>query len=255
MGKNAASFERLSKCVRLAALRGTTMPIKQTKPTLYSNFVNSAGERVRTALALKGIAYDYVSVMEIGLDAYRKINPQGLMPTLMVDGQPMAQATAILEYLEEAYPDPTLLPVDPILRARARGFAQHITSEMHAIDIIRIRRFLHQSLNVDEAGIGRWQRHWFDIGFNTLETELSRREEALPFCFSEAPGWADLHLVPQVRKGMSRFNVDMKPFPLIAGIFERCAVLPAFIAAAPEQQPDYKGAFAEPSLANAEGFR
>ena len=102
-----------------------------------------------------------------------------------------------------------------------------MTSEMHAIDVIRVRRFLYRSLKVDEAGIALWQRHWFDVGFNTLEELLRRQEEPWPFCFGETPGWADLHLVPQVRKGISRFNVDMSPFPLIAGIFERCKVLPA----------------------------
>lgn len=222
--------------------------------TLYSNFVNSAGERVRIALGLKGLEYAYVSVRDIGLDAYREINPQGLMPTLVVNGRAMAQSTAILEYLEETFPEPALLPEDPILRGQARGFGQHITSEMHAVDVIRIRRFLHNRLGVDEAGLAHWQRHWFDVGFNTLEEQLRRREEAWPFCFGREPGWADLHLVPQVRKGVSRFNVDMTPFPLIAGVFDRCAALPAFVAAAPERQPDYKGSFTEPSLANSEGM-
>src|SRR6056297_3107010 len=133
---------------------------------LYSNFVNSAGERVRIALGLKEIEYEYVSVRAMGLDAYRRINPQGLMPALEVDGQSFAQATAILEYLEETVPEPALLPKDPVRRGQARAFGQHITSEMHAIDVIRVRRFLHNQLGVNEFGIDRWQRHWFDVGFN-----------------------------------------------------------------------------------------
>ena len=221
---------------------------------LYSNFVNSAGERVRIALALKEMPYEYISVRSIGMAEYRRINPQGLMPALDVDGRVFAQATAILEFLEEAYPDHPLLPADPIRRGQARAFSQHITSEMHAIDVIRIRRFLYRNLHVDEAGIALWQRHWFDIGFNTLEQHLREREHAWPFCYSEAPGWADLHLVPQVRKGISRFQVDMTPFPLIAGIFERCRVLPAFIAASPSQQPDYQATWTEPPLQHGDGL-
>lgn len=225
------------------------MPLK-----LYSNFVNSAGERVRIGLALKGVPYEYVSVRAIGFDAYKKLNPQGLMPALDVDGRIFAQATAILEYLEEVYPARPLLPADPVRRGMARAFGQHITSEMHAIDVIRVRRFLHQKLGVDLEGVDQWQRHWFDVGFNTLEQHLAEREEPWPFCYGEEPGWADLHLVPQVRKGISRFNVDMTPFPLIAGVFERCRVLPAFIAAEPKNQPDYNGEWTEPDINKGEGL-
>ncbi len=221
---------------------------------LYSNFVNSAGERVRIALALKEVPYEYVSVRAMGHDAYKKLNPQGLMPALEVDGRSFAQATAILEYLEETYPDPPLLPSDPVRRGQARAFGQHITSEMHAVDVIRIRRFLFRSLGVDRDGIDHWQRHWFDVGFKTLEQHLREREEPWPFCYGEAPGWADLHLVPQVRKGISRFDVDMTPFPLIAGVFERCRVLPAFIAAEPKNQPDFKGEWTEPPLEQGDGL-
>ncbi len=225
------------------------MPLK-----LYSNFVNSAGERVRIGLALKGVPYEYVSVRTIGYDAYKKLNPQGLMPALEVDGRIFAQATAILEYLEETFPDRPLLPADPIRRGMARAFGQHITSEMHAIDVIRIRRFLHQDMGVARPEIDLWQRHWFGVGFNTLEQHLREREEPWPFCFGEEPGWADLHLVPQVRKGISRFNVDMGRFPLIAGIFERCRVHPAFIAAEPKNQPDFPGEWTEPDINKGEGL-
>ena len=215
---------------------------------LYSNFVNSAGERVRIGLALKGLDYEYVSVRQLGRENYLAINPQGLMPALDVDGQVFAQATAILEYLEETFPERPLLPADPILRGQARSFGQHITSEMHALDVIRIRRFMHQQLGVDQAGIDQWQRHWFATGFTTLEEHLRRRPETWPFCFGEQPGWGDLHLMPQVRKAISRFNVDMTPYPLIFGIYERCRVLPAFIAASPVSQPDYDPEWSGPEI-------
>ncbi|MFK7942751.1 MAG: glutathione S-transferase N-terminal domain-containing protein, partial [Paracoccaceae bacterium] len=176
------------------------------KLILYSNYVNSAGERVRIALGLKGIDYEYVSVRHIGIEAYRKINPQALMPTLMIDGTPIAQATAILEWLEESYPERLLLPADPVLRARARGFAQFLVSEMHAIDVIRVRRFLTNDLSLDKDAVTRWQLHWFHTGFKVLEQILADRETSTPFCFGETPGWADLHLSPQVHKGISRFG-------------------------------------------------
>ena len=215
---------------------------------LYSNYVNSAGERVRIALGLKGIDYEYVAVRDIGIEAYRKINPQGLMPALMVDGTPLVQATAILEWLEETYPEPALLPSDPVLRAQARGFAQHIVSEMHAIDVIRVRRFLANELGVDADGLTKWQMHWFHTGFRALEQILADRETAWPFCFGETPGWADLHLAPQVHKGISRFQVDMGAYPRIHAIYRACAGLPEFIAARPENQPDWPGEIIEPTL-------
>ena len=218
------------------------------KLTLYSNYVNSAGERVRIALGLKGIDYEYVSVRAIGIEAYRKINPQGLMPTLMIDGTPVAQATAILEWLEDTYPDRPLLPADPILRARARGFAQYLVSEMHAIDVIRVRRFLANDLEVGADGVTSWQLHWFHAGFRALEQTLANRETAWPFCFGDSPGWADLHLSPQVHKGISRFGVDMRQYPLIDGIYRACVDLPEFVAALPENQPDYPGQIVEPVI-------
>jgi len=216
--------------------------------TLYSAYLNSAGERVRTALALKDIDYTYISVREIGWDAYRQVNPQGLMPALKIGDAIIPQATAILEYLEETYPEPPLLPADPVVRAQARGFAQHIVSEMHAIDVIRVRRFLHSGLNVDDAGIAHWQQHWFAVGFTALEELLRRRQTDWRYCYSDAPGWADLHLVPQVRKAIDRFKIDMRPYPLIDGIYRVCIDQPAFMAAAASAQPDYPGKIIEPSL-------
>ena len=217
-------------------------------PTLYSNYLNFAGERVRIALALKGIDYAYVSVRDIGWDAYQEINPQRLLPALKLGDEMIPQSTAILEYLEETYPEPALLPGDPVTRAQARGFAQHIASEMHAIDVIRVRRFLHNELNIAQDGLDRWQLHWFHKGFSALEELLARRTAAYAYCYSDTPGWADLHLMPQVRKGLSRFAVDMTPYPLINAIYERCVDHPAFVRAAPDAQPDYPGEVLEPKL-------
>jgi maleylacetoacetate isomerase len=215
---------------------------------LYSNYVNSAGERVRIALALKGLDYDYISIGQIGWDAYEAVNPQRLAPALKIGEAIIPQSSAILEYLEETHPEPALLPADPVLRAQARGFAQHVVSEMHAVDVIRIRRFLGNELNVSADGIAHWQQHWFAKGFTALEALLARRPEAWPFCFGDRPGWADLHLVPQMRKGLTRFGVGIDAYPLLYGVFQRCADLPEFIAAMPENQPDWPGRLIEPTM-------
>jgi maleylacetoacetate isomerase len=205
---------------------------------LYTLHRNSAGERVRIALNLKGIAYEYVSYTTVGREAYRQINPQALLPTLEVDGRLITQSPAILEYLEETYPEPPLLPADPILRAQARAFGQVIASEMHALTVLRIRRFLGRELGVGEAGLSRWVRHWLGEGLSTLEAMLARRPSAWPFCYGDRPGWADLHLVPQIRNSR-RFGCDVAPYPLLTATDARCVGLDAFRQARPEAQPDY----------------
>lgn len=212
--------------------------------TLYSKYLNSAGERVRIALALKGIDYRYVPVGssgDISWDDYEKINPQRLMPALKIGAVVVPQSSAILDYLEEVFPEPGLLPSDPVLRAQARGFAQHIVSEMHAIDVVRVRRFLRDELRVDQTGIKAWQSHWSAKGFAALEEMLVRRDTPWRYCFGDTPGWADLHLIPQVRKGVSRLDLDMSQYPHINGVYRACVEQPAFIAAAPEAQKDFPG--------------
>lgn len=211
------------------------------KPRLYSNSYNSGGERVRIAMALKRIDYEYVSIKDLGWEAYRSINPQGLLPTLVVGDVLLTQSTAILEYLEETHPEPPLLPSDPMVRALARAFAQAIACEMHAIDVGRVRRFMGDQLAVSDSGLERWSDHWMQEGFTALEALLARRPMQWPYCYGETPGWADLFLVPQVRKGLSRFDLDLGRYPRIADIYRRCEVLPAFVAASPEHQADYAG--------------
>lgn len=210
---------------------------------LYTYQRNSAGERVRIALGLKGLAYDYVSVPGLPPGAYEKINPQGLMPALEVEGRVIAQSAAILAFLEEGWPEPPLLPADPVTRAHARAFAAHIAAEMHALTVNRVRKFLAGELGVGETGAARWTVHWLDLGFAALEAALAARPEPWPFCFSDTPGWADLHLVPQLRNGR-RLGCELTAYPLLLGVEARCVDLPAFRLARPEHQPDYAG---EPS--------
>jgi maleylacetoacetate isomerase len=210
-----------------------------SRPVLYTYHRNSAGERVRIALNLKGIPYDYVSAVALG-DRYALVNPQGLMPALEIDGRGIAQSGAILEWLEETWPDPPLLPSDPLTRAQARAFGQHIAAEMHAITIMRVRRYLAEAMGADAAAIEAWQGHWMTLGLTALEAALADRPEPWPFAFGETPGWADLHLIPQLSNAR-RFGCDLSPYTRLLAVEARCIDLPAFRDARPENQPDYPG--------------
>jgi len=203
---------------------------------LYSYHRNSAGERVRIALALKGLDYEYVSAPALG-DAYLTVNPQGLMPSLDTGGRIITQSAAILDWLEQTHPTPPLLSSDPVLRAQALAFSQVITAEMHAITVMRVRRKLGD-LGVATAGIDDWCRHWMAEGLGTLHALLARRETVSAFCYGSAPGWADLHLVPQMSNAR-RLGCDVTAFPLLCEVEARCVALDAFQRARPERQPDY----------------
>ncbi len=208
---------------------------------LFTYHRNSAGERVRIALCLKGIDYEYVSVPTLGDDGYRAINPQRLMPAVEIGGRVVAQSTAILEYLEETYPDPPLLPAEPVTRAEARSFGQLIACDLHPINVNRVRRYLTDELHLSAPDLQKWYEHWIVEAFTALEEMLRRRTTDWPFCFGETPGWADLHLVPQMRNAR-RFECDLAPYPLLKAINARCVELDAFKRAHPSEQPDYPNA-------------
>lgn len=205
---------------------------------LYTYHRNSAGERVRIALNIKGIPYEYVSVPKLGWDAYRSINPQGLMPAVEIEGHVFAQSTAILEFLEERYPEPALLPADPYLRADARAFAQLIACDLHPLNNNRVWKFLEAEMHLADAQLRGWYRHWVATGFAALEAALARRATQWPFCFGEQPGWAYLHLVPQMRNAR-RFECDLAPYPNLRAVDDRCVGLDVFRRAEPRFQPDY----------------
>jgi maleylacetoacetate isomerase len=213
---------------------------------LYNFFRTSAGHRVRIALALKGLDYEYVSVnigpaLEQRSDSYLKVNPQGLVPTLEHDGERISQSLAIIEYLEERFPEPAVLPENPITRARARAFACAIASEMHALNNSGLHRFLERDMNVDASLRQKWYFHWAKQGFDALEKLLSEVEE-MPFCFGTAPSVADIFLVPQ-HLNYRRLGVPLDSYLRINRIVERCESLSAFQEAAPEAQPDYIDGF------------
>lgn len=198
---------------------------------LYTTPHSTASERVRLALLLKGLEFTEITATDMDRVHYLGVNPSGLVPALALNGQIIAQSNAILHFLEATFPQKPLLPDDPFLRANALALAQHITSEMHAIDVTRIRRFLKEQMGLNDRDLGRWSHHWFAEGFRVLEETLARRAKATTYCFGDDPGWADLHLVPHVRKAVERFQVDMTPYPNIRAVYDRCKVLPEFIEA------------------------
>lgn len=205
---------------------------------LYSRWQNSAGERVRIALHLKELSYEYISVNILPIARYRELNPQGLLPALELQSRVVAQSTAILEWLEEVYPDPPLLPSEPWHRAEVRSFAQLITSDLHPLNNNRVRKYLTTQMGVEAAAVRTWYRHWVAVAFDALEETLRRRPQSWPFCFGNLPGWADIHLVPQVANAR-RFDCDLAAYPLLGAVDARCQEVDAFRRARPDQQPDY----------------
>lgn len=210
------------------------------KLRLHTRYQNSAGQRVRIVLNLKRVAYEYVAIPSLLSDAYRQLNPQRLMPALEIDGRIVAQSMAIIELLEELFPEPRLLPDDPILRAEARSFAQLIASDVHPINNNRIRRYLTDVIGADEPQTLAWYHHWARAGFSSLEDQLARRPAQFRFCFGERPGLADACLVPQMDNAR-RFDCDLSPYPRLVAVDAECRTLEAFRQAAPAMQPDYPG--------------
>lgn len=207
---------------------------------LYSMRRNSAGWRVRVALHLKAVAFEYVPVATLPSGEYRRINPQGLLPALEIDGAVIAQSGALLELIEERHPEPPLLPADPLERAQVRAFAQLIACDLHPLNNLRVRRYLSGTLGHSEDETLAWYRHWATAALDSLEETLRRRAPAGPFCFGAEPSFADLHLVPQLYN-CRRFDCDLSPYPALLAAEAACRAHPAFRAAAPELLPDYDG--------------
>ncbi len=208
------------------------------KLRLHTRAQNSAGQRVRIVLNLKGVPYEYVAIPSLSSGAYRALNPQGLMPALEIDGRIVAQSMAIIELIEELFPEPGVLPVDPILRAEARSFAQLIAADLHPINNHRVRRYLAEVVGADPEQVLAWYRHWVAETFVSLETMLARRAGASRYCFGDRPGLAEACLVPQVDNAR-RFDCDLSRYPLLVAIDAECQGHEAFARAAPAMQPDY----------------
>jgi maleylacetoacetate isomerase len=210
---------------------------------LYSFFRSSAAFRVRIALNLKKIAYETVAIHlrrgDQSKPDYRGVNPQGLVPTLEDGGRKLIQSMAIIEYLDEVHPEPPLLPKDPADRVRVRGLAEIVACDIHPINNLRVLRYLIHELGHDEAAIAKWYNHWIAAGFEALEPLLAGDTRTGAFCHGNAPGLADIALVPQVVNA-ERYQLDLKPYPTIVRIFENCMRLEPFIAAHPNNQPDHE---------------
>jgi maleylacetoacetate isomerase len=208
---------------------------------LYTYFRSSAAYRVRIALNLKGLRREDVVVRfqdeEQRGEAYRRLNPQGLVPTLVDDGAVLGQSLAILNYLEEVYPEPSILPPEPAGRARARQIGLAVACDIHPLNNLRVLQYLERELGIDQERRNAWYRHWVDEGFRAIETLLTATPGTGTYCQGERPGFADICLVPQVFNA-NRYQVDMGPYPTIARINAACLALPAFADAAPAAQPD-----------------
>ena len=206
---------------------------------LYGYALSSASFRVRIALALKNLAYTPIiknlRVGEHRLADYLSINTQGMVPALgLDDGSVLTQSLAIIEYLDEMYPDPPLLPTEPVARARVRALSNTITSDVHPLNNLRVLRYLEEKLSLDKNNRDAWYRHWVQVGFDALERSLERDHATGRFCHGDSVSMADLCLVPQVFNAR-RFSVDMNPYPRILAIDAACAELTAFQAAAPDK--------------------
>ncbi len=209
---------------------------------LYTYYRSSAAFRVRIALNVKALAYESVSTHlrhgEHRVAEFFKLNPQGLVPALEDGGQVISQSLAIIEYLEEKYPRPPLLPADPIARARVRSMALAVACDMHPLNNLRVLNFLRQPLGLDEKTVTTtWYHHWIAEGFRALEEEAKRASGDGRHMFGTTVTMADLYIVPQMYNA-TRFNCDITPYPTLRGICEYLETLPEFANAAPEAQPD-----------------
>ena len=208
---------------------------------LYGYFRSSAVFRVRIALNLKGCSWDYRPVdlaqgQQLAPE-HTALNPQGLVPALEDGGHVLTQSLAIIEYLEERYPQPALLPADNLARARVRALALAVACEIHPLLVFRGARYLKGTLGVTDEQHAEWSRHWLSVGFEAIEIQLAGSPFTGSCCHGDGPTLADICLIPQVYNAR-RAGIDMGAYPTIERIEHACLALPAFAQALPENQPD-----------------
>ena len=200
---------------------------------------SSASYRVRIALALKGLDYESVPVdlrtAEPAGEASRELNPDGLVPLLEDGDVRVSQSMAMIEYLEECYPQPALLPSTPVERARVRGLAQLVACDIHPLNNLRVLQYLIGPMGVSKPDKDQWYAHWIGEGMAALERRLAEPATG-DFCHGNTPGLADCFLVPQVINA-NRMKVDLSAFPRVRAITDRCLALPAFQKSPPDQSP------------------
>lgn len=213
---------------------------------LYSYFRSSASYRVRIALNYKNIPHrqEYVHLVKEGGEQfkadYKKLNSQCLVPTLVDDEHIITQSLAMLEYLEEKYPSPALLPEDIHQRAKVRSMALQIACEIHPLNNLRVLQYLQNDLQLSDEDKSMWYQHWIIEGFNALEVRLERDADVGKCCFGDTPTFADLCLIPQVYNA-KRFDCPLDDYPTIMRINDHCLGLTAFATASPESQCDCPG--------------
>jgi maleylacetoacetate isomerase len=210
---------------------------------LYTFFRSSASYRVRIALNLKGLPYVPLPVHlrrgggEHLAPAYVAKNPQALLPALEDDGRVLTQSLAIIEYLEERHPEPPLLPKEPADRALVRSMALAVACEVHPIQNLRVLNYLKSELKASEDAANAWARHWIALGLSALEEMIAAGPRRGAFCFGDAPTLADICLVPQLANAR-RFGSELSGYRNLLRIEAACVTIPAFVKAAPENQPD-----------------
>lgn len=209
---------------------------------LYNYWRSSASYRVRIALALKGLPYQYLPIhllKEGGQQfsaAYRELNPQSRVPTLVANGKHLTQSMAIIEWLEETYPQPALLPSDALARARVRSLAQILVADVQPLQNVAVTRYLTEVLQLDKAAVKAWMFEWMQRGMSAFEAGLHSVATG-NYCHGDTPTLADTCLVPQMYSAR-RFGLNLEQFPHMLRIEANCQALAAFQNAAPELQPD-----------------
>jgi maleylacetoacetate isomerase len=210
---------------------------------LYTYFRSSAAFRVRIALNLKGreAEHRFVHLLKDGGQQftadYERLNPQHLVPSLIHNDQALQQSLAIVEYLDEVFPEPPLLPADPLGRARVHAIACAVACDIHPLNNLRVRRYLHKEFGRSDAEIRDWQVHWIALGFEALEAMLANSEQTGRFCHGDVPTVADACLIPQMANA-HLLEMDLSAYPTLQRIEKTAYELPAFRDAAPKAQPD-----------------
>lgn len=210
---------------------------------IYSYWRSSAAHRVRIGLELKGIDYEIVPVSLVAgggeqhSPTYRAINPQGLVPFFNDGEVAIGQSLAILEYLEDRYPEVPLLPASSQRRAAVRSFCQMIACDLHPLNNLRVRRYLADTLDTGAEEVAAWCARWIDEGLRVAEGVAAACARGGPFVFGESATLADVCLVPQLRNAQG-FNVKLGAYPRLLAVLQHCETLPAFMAAEPVNQPD-----------------
>lgn len=208
---------------------------------LYSYWRSTTSYRVRAALNLKGVAYETRPIdllkNEQGAEEYVALNPGGGVPTLVLDDDTViTQSLAIIDYVDTTWPEPRLIPADPIMRARVLAAAHTVALDIHPVNNLRLIGQLKERFGAQAGHIEEWMRHWIALGFKSLEAQL---EDRTRFSFGDAPDLADLCIVAQAYNAR-RWNLDMKRYPKVSRVEAACLALPAIAAAHPDKQPDAK---------------